>query len=822
MGFYGIQPSFAGGELSAALYGRVDMAKYSVGLARCRNAFVHAYGGVSNRPGTEFVSEVKDSSKRVRLTFFQYSTQAAYVLEFGHGYIRFYTDGYRIESSGVPVEVASPYTEEMLSELNFVQSADVLFIVHPDVRPKMLSRYSHTSWTLTDFDFKNGPFMDMNVTDTTVWASGVTGGVTLTASSPLFKAGHVGGLIRIGADVAGYTSMGIPNAPAYSWEFNRQWPQGSFCTHKGRMWRALDGYRESGVETSKREPGADSIWERVSDTEGLEIVAYKSWDLQTSGFWRGTIYLERWDEDAGLWKEVRSYSSAASSSSNSSGAKNFNEGGDVEEPTRFRIRSSSFAQVVPDGGGDVDRGYVSLIASGGEFYGTARVTAVSSEFSASAEVLTRLPDASATKLWAFGAWSGENGWPSSIGFFNQRMVFGATRRQPQTLWFSRPDLYQDFSTTIPTADDDAISITLVAEQVNAIRHIVGMSDLLVFTAASEWRISPGDSPFTPSNAPARVQSYYGASAVSPVLVGNIVLFVQNQGSTLRNFGYMLESDGYKGTDLSVLAKHLLEGRTLVSMALQREPWGVLWCVRDDGALAGLTYLPEHDVMAWHLHTTQGAFESVASIPGAVQDEVWFVVRRTVNGVTKRYVERLAHRLPDGDLKRAIFLDSALSYHGAEKLSSFGGLSHLEGMAVSALADGFVVSGLVVKDGKVSLKHAASDVTIGLPYVSEVKTLRMEMGLKDGSMQARYKAISRLFIRVEKTLGGRVGDNEGSILDEPKYRSDEAYGCHTRLRTGDIELSFPGGFNRAGQIYFRQEEPLPFTILAFIPEVTVGG
>lgn len=822
MGFYGIQPSFAGGELSAALYGRVDMAKYSVGLAKCRNAFVHAYGGVSNRPGTEFVSEVKDSSKKVRLVSFQYSTQAAYVLEFGHGYIRFYTDGYRIESGGVPVEVASPYTEAMLSDLSFVQSADVLFIVHPSVRPKMLSRYSHTSWTLTDFDFKNGPFMDVNVTDTTVRASGTTGNVTLTASLSLFKSGHVGGLIKIGADVAGYTSMGIPNAPAYSWEFNRQWPQGSFCTHNGKMWRALEGYRETGAESTKREPGVDSIWEKTSDTEGIEIWAYKSWDIQTSGFWRGTVYLERWDEDAAIWKEVRSYSSAASSSSNSSGAKNFNEGGDVEEPTRFRIRSSSFAQVVPDGGGDVDRGYVSLIAAGGEFYGTARITAASSGYSASAAVLTRLPDTSATKLWAFGAWSDENGWPAAIGFFNQRMVFGSTGKQPQTVWFSKPDLYQDFGTTIPTADDDAISITLAAEQVNAIRHIVGLSDLLVFTAASEWKVSPGDNPFTPSNAPARVQSYYGASGVSPVLVGNIVLFVQNQGSTLRNFGYVLESDGYKGTDLSVLAKHLLEGRALTAMALQREPWGVLWCVRDDGALAGLTYLPEHDVMAWHLHTTQGAFESAAAVAGARQDEVWFVVRRTVNGVTKRYVERLAHRLPDGDLKRAVFLDSALSYHGAEKLSSFGGLAHLEGMNVSALADGFVVSGLAVKDGKVSLKHAAKDVTIGLPYVSEVKTLRMEMNLKDGSMQARYKAISRLFIRVEKTLGGRVGEGEDFPLDEPKYRSDEAYGSHTRLKTGDIELSFPGGFNRAGQIYFRQEEPLPFTILAFIPEVTVGG
>lgn len=822
MAFFGIQPSFAGGELSAALYGRVDLAKYGVGLAMCRNAFVHAYGGVSNRPGTVFVAEAKYPGKKVRLAAFQYSTEAAYVLEFGDGYIRFYKDGYRIEEEGAPVELASPYTEDMLFSLNFVQSADVLFIVHPSVRPKMLSRYSHTSWTLSDFDFKNGPFMDVNVTDVSVSASAVEGDVTLTASEPLFSSGDAGALIKIGADAAGYTSMGTPNAPSYAWSSGKEWKEGDFCVHGGAMWRALEGYRESASVDGLREPGVDPVWEKTSDSPGIEIVAFKSWDIETTGFWRGTIYLERWDAGAQKWKEVRSYSSAASSSQNSSGAKNFNEGGDVEEPTRFRVRSSSFAQVVPSGGGYVDRGYVSLIASGGEFYGIARITEVLSPVSAKASVLDRLPDTDATKLWAMGAWSDTQGWPSTIGFFNQRMVFGATRMQPQTLWFSKPDMYQDFGTTIPTADDDAITISLAAQQVNAIRHVVGLSDLLVFTAASEWKISPGDNPFTPSNAPARVQSYYGASKVAPVLVGNIVIFVQDQGASLRNFGYVLESDGYRGTELSVLSKHLLEGRSIVSMALQREPWGVLWCVRDDGAAAALTYLPEHDVSAWHLHTTQGSFESAVSIPGAGQDDVYFVVKRSVGGKVRRYVEMMAHRLPGGDLKKAVFLDSSLSYHGEEARSSFSGLEHLEGEEVSALAEGFVVKGLSVKNGAVSLPFSARDVVVGLPFVSELKTLRLEASSSGGTLQGRYKAVNRLAVRVENTLGGRFGMNEDSLLDEPKYRTNEAYGEHTRLKTGDIEFSFPGGFEKAGQIYFRQDEPLPFTILAFIPEVAVGG
>ena len=216
MSHYGILPSFAGGELSEAMYGRVDMAKYSVGLAQALNSFIHAYGGVSNRSGTEYIAGVKDHSKKVRLVPFQFSTEQAYILEFGHNYIRIYRDGYQVVDEGNPVEVSTSYTEDMLEGLSFVQSADVLFICHSEIQPKMLSRYSHTSWTLTDFNFENGPFMDINTGDNTVTPSAVTGNITLTAANDLFEEGDVGALIKIGANVAGMSSVGVPNPSAWN------------------------------------------------------------------------------------------------------------------------------------------------------------------------------------------------------------------------------------------------------------------------------------------------------------------------------------------------------------------------------------------------------------------------------------------------------------------------------------------------------------------------------------------------------------------------------------------------------------------------------
>lgn len=818
MNLYPIQPSFAAGELSPSMAGRVDIAKYSVGLAKCRNCFVHSYGGVSNRPGTEFIAEVKDSSKKVRLVPFQYSTEQTYILEFGNYYVRFYMDGYRIESGGVPVEVVTPYSEAMLDKLNFAQSADVLFIVHPNVRPKMLSRYSHTSWTFKDFTFSRGPFMDTNTTDMTVTPSAVEGtGITLTASEDFFTAGDVGTLFHVGEDRAAVIVRGVPNVGAYV--SGGTYNVNDFVTSGGFIWRCL-------TDGTTAAPAEGTSWEKCGEpgsTVSMEVVTYSGYDVSTCGFWNGSFALQRLDSN-GNWKDVRSYSSSCSNgASSTAGSKNYADSGTVEEATKLRIYSAGFQQVVPNGGNNPDKGFITLTAKGGECWGIVKITSVTSARVAVCDVIERLPSTQPTKVWAEGSWSDVNGWPRTVGFFQQRMAFGGTYVEPQTLWFSKPDAFNDFGTTIPTADDDAISITLAADQVNEIRHVVGLGDFQVFTASSEWSVAPGSEPFTPTNAPAKPQTYYGANMVRPVVVGNIVIYVQNKGSAVRNHGYVLDSDGYKGTSLSLMAGHFFKEHEIVSMALQNEPWGVLWCVRNDGKLLGLTYLPEHDVVAWHLHSTEGEFESAASVSGDEQDDVYFVVKRTVNGSVKRYVEMLSHRLTDDDLKQAVFLDSSLSYHGTAAVTELSGLGHLAGCKVNALADGFVVTDLTVSgDGKVTLPHSASDVCVGLPYTAEVKTLPLEVSGQDGTMQGRRKSIHRLTLRLENSLGGKIGSSESGTLDEIKFRTNENYGEHTRLRTGDASLMFPDGYNRQGQVYVKQDEPLPLSILAIIPEVTGGN
>jgi len=192
-----ILTNFTSGELSPLLDGRVDLSRYYNGVKKLENFLIMPHGGVTRTPGTYFVAEVKDSSKKTRLIPFQFSTEQAYILEFGDQYIRFYMNGGQILDGGSPYEISTPYQESELFELQFAQEADVMWIVHPNHKPRKLSRTGHTAWTLSEVEFINGPYLPDNTTSTTITPSATTGSITLTASSNIFQPQHVGALWRI-------------------------------------------------------------------------------------------------------------------------------------------------------------------------------------------------------------------------------------------------------------------------------------------------------------------------------------------------------------------------------------------------------------------------------------------------------------------------------------------------------------------------------------------------------------------------------------------------------------------------------------------------
>jgi len=670
-----IQTNFTAGELSPRLEGRVDISKYFNGVLTLKNMIIHPHGGTTRRGGTKHIANAKTGTKKVRLIPFQFSVTQAYMLEFGENYIRFYRDDQRIggggfgsgfssgfASSASIVEVTTTYLESELFEIQFAQTADILYIVHPNHKPAKLSRTAVDVFSLADEVFVNGPYQDVNLTPKTITPSAVTGTVTLTASGGLFASSDVGRTVRI------------------------------------------------------------------------------------------------------------------------------NEGGD---------------------------------------FGWAEITIFTSVTVVTALVKDDFVSINARNTWRLGAFSDTTGFPSTVAFFEDRLMYAATTLQPQTIWGSQSNIYNDFSPGVN--DSDAVTYTIASDQVNVIRWLSPGKSLTIGTVGGEFLMSAStrDEAITPANIKIIRQSEYGGAYIMPVRSNGVVLFVQRSTKKIRQFIYQFESDAYIAPDLTLLSEHITD-EGIIEMDYQREPDSIIWSIRKDGTLLGMTFERDQEVVGWHRHVlggvsdvsgTQAQAESVGVIPNGGRDEVWISVKRFINGVEVRQIEvitegRKSVNALDGD---DFFVDAGELFSGAPTLQ-ISNLDHLEGETVQILADGAVVPDQVVVNGTITLEKAASKINAGLGYVSDVETMRIEAGSANGSSQGKIKRINKVDFRFFETLGAKFGPNANN-LDTIFFRStsDPMDSAPPRF-TGDKEESFPSGFETEGRIFIRQDQPLPMTILAIMPRV----
>ena len=653
--------SFVSGEFSAKMDGRTDFEKYSSGVKTMENFLVHPQGAATRRIGTQFISEVKTSSAKTRLIPFEFSTTQTYVLEFGNTYIRFYKDKGQIVTGGsTPYEISSPYLTAELFDIKFAQSADVMYITHPNHEVMKLSRTGHTAWTLTEIDFTDGPYLAQNTSATTMSPSGTSGSVTITASTSTFASTDVGRLITFSsgrAKITGYTSA---------------------------------------------------------------------------------------------------------------------------------TQVAATTQV--------------------NFSGTGAVT-----------------------TWKLGAFSNTTGHPSCVSFFEQRLVFAGTLSEPQTLYFSKAGDYENMTTG--TNADDAMVYTIASNQVNAIRYMKAVRTLVIGTTGGEFTVSADgtNASVTPTNVTIKKQSSFGAANVDAIPAGNAILFLQKAKRKIRELAYNFDSDGYVAPDLTILNDTVTK-TGINEMSYQQEPDSIIWCVRDDGQLAGLTYQRSENVTAWHRHIFGGVFgsgnavcESVASISGTLtEDEVWVIVKRTINGATKRYVEVFSDfdfdETTSTDFK---FLDSHLSYSGGST-STLSGLAHLEGQTVSILADGATHATKVVSSGAISLDRACTKACVGLSYDSVLQTMRIEGGAAEGTSQGKTKRISKVVLRLFETVGVKVGPSLTTLETIPfRTTSSQLSSPVDTLLAGDKEIEFRDDYNSDGFIFVKQDQPLPCSVLAIYPTLVTS-
>jgi hypothetical protein len=498
-----------------------------------------------------------------------------------------------------------------------------------------------------------------------------------------------------------------------------------------------------------------------------------------------------------------------------------------------------------------------------------------------------------------------NNYPRSVSYFEQRRIFAGTNNAPQTIWMTRSGTESDLSYSLPIKDSDRINIRVAAREVNTINHIVPLTQLLLLTSSAEWRVSPINSDaLTPTTISVRPQSYIGANDVQPEIVNNTVVYCAARGGHVRELGYSWQASGFVTGDLSIRAAHLFDDLTLVDMCYSKSPQPILWFVSSNGNLLSLTYMPEQQIGAWAQHDTLGLYESCTAVAEGNEDRVYVVVKRTINGNSVRYIERMASRQIT-TLEACFFVDAGLTYDGTNTTAttvtvsggttwgpsdvltitsstptfafpattdvndaivltdsagnkyrlriigtssttvatarvdvtlpvalrntattvwafardSVSGLGHLEGATVSILADGAVQPQETVSSGSVTLDRAAVLIHVGLPYESDLQTLPAVMSI-DGYGQGRYKNVNKAYLRVFKSSGIFVGPTADRLV-EAKQRTTEPYGTPPSLKSDEIDVDLKPAWRAGGQVYIRQADPLPLTVVGLTLEVALG-
>lgn len=528
--------------------------------------------------------------------------------------------------------------------------------------------------------------------------------------------------------------------------------------------------------------------------ETKSIRVGKAWKITTHGTWKGKVTVYHSDDNK-TWQEYRSYKS--------NNDQNFTESGTVTTPTWMKAVAATDA--------DNGSGKLTVDFSRNPYSndGTAKITEVISSTEVKASVITDFENTDKTQVYALSSWNDDNGYPKIACFFQDRLVLAATKKEPYSIWMSRTGDYPNFGIEKVdggVTDDSAIKADLITRNGFEILHLVPAKDLVILTTGNEWIIE-GASVITPAKINPRPQTMRGSNACPPQHIGNRIVHVQRSGKTVRDLGYQYDADNYNGDDLTLLATHLTEGHKLVSSAYIQEPNSTLYYVRDDGVLLSLAFIKEQNVFAWSHHTTDGKYKKVVSIPNGASDILYVTVERD----GKIYIERF-----NPDIEAAVYMDSYIMGSGSSIDAP-----HLAGKTVQVLADGTRLQDTQVpENGLVAFGQSFSNITIGLAYETRVKQPGPDIGLKEGTMQARISKINTVVLRVEKSYGGHIGYTfKDKNMDELRYEDYET------LETGDIVQQMPVaniGSNTRNHICIKHNEPFPFELNAIIREVSIDG
>lgn len=717
-------------------------------------------------------------------------------------------NGYDPYTSGgtvnVPYEVATPYAAADLFQLDFAQSADVLTIAHEKYAPRELTRIADNNWTLTLYDYQDGPFLPASASDVgaikpsnrgTIGPGTASGGDAPTAV----------------LDSSGRSSTIDTTSEGMTWAYalgTAQVCDNYYIQSPHRSADAGDAPRVADMPTSWAFQGLSSgSWTTLDVQDGLawtpnETKFFKSGNKEPFTSYRFNFggrfggssgnNLKQAVAEIGMHRYDQPISNITFTLSTNAQTKlggGWNAARDVGRQFRMRDKAGKWNWLKIDA---VTNASTATGRSFGQaFYNTDGTTS-----------------------WRMGAWYLDN-WPSTVAYYQQRRVFAGTAREPVTIWMTKNADYFDFGDNDPPQDDDGITLTIVSSRVSAIRWLVESgTDLQIGTDSGIRTLGPQSASqgFSGTNLRQTLQSENGTARIKPARVGSTTIFVDFYGKKLREFVYDLNSDVFVSPEVSIMSDHLFDSG-IVSIAYQEAPDSTLWIATTSGSLVAFTYEREQKIVGLtDCSILGGLVRSVSAIPASHGTEIWMVVERS--GVM--FIERLAPIIDTyTDVAQARFLDCAFVYSGTP-VSTVSGMSLLEGQSVKVLADGLVYENLTITNGKMTLPNltTASTIVVGLPFVSSLKTLRAPSA-QDGSLFGRRAATPVVNVDVLQSLGMEIRSGTNNWYSVFRRDENDPTNAQMLMRTGTYQTGVEPDWDNGAVVELRCNDPLPATLRALV-------
>lgn len=782
---------------------RYRLPQYTNSAKTLTNCFVRPQGGVLKRPGTRYVAEVKNSANACRLIDFEYANSDAYVLEFGAGYIRFFRDGAQVLSTtevtnGDFASDLSSWTDLDTGTGSSTWSAGTMALAGGAAglarREQVLTYMGVATYTLTFTVTTNSCVLTIGRTSgasdivTNTYAVG-THNVTFTPTS-------------IGT--TGYVYIGFQNA-------NNNTSNIDNVSIDNPVYEIENPYSSSYFDNVHYAQSYDYIilTHRLYAPRQLIRYGHAQWRLSQVVFTDGPY------EAKGTINTYTTYSTVTLTPSATTGSG-------------VTMTASSGFFNTTDVGRMIRWRAVNTVA-----WGWCVITAYTSSTQVTVTINKDFTATTASREWRMGEWSATTGYPQTIAFHEQRSVWARTGAKPQTLWFSvagdifnmQPDdtAYKD-----AVIASSAMTYTISDTRANVVTGMASQKNLYVLSGSGAWLVTaPEGTALSPDNIKIVPVVAEGAKDIQPLVSRSAVLYANRFGRKLLEVGYKLDDDSYRTADIALLAEHLTVG-SIKEMAQQIAPNYHLWVVGEDGSMASVTYLREQNVIAWarqELGGTDVAVKSIAVIPGTYEDQVWFIVSRTINGATVQTIEYLERLFLDQEIDNAKFLDCHGIYSGSS-VSTITGLDYLEGETVECFdGESVVVVDTAVTSGSIDLQDSVTYAVVGLSYEMIVEPSPVaglaQASSANGITIGRRGRVSRAILDVYNSYGGYIGQDADHLDLIPELSSDTYMNSAITLFTGQVEINLPTDYELNAGLYIKHNLPLPFYLTGIVYKISIA-